>query len=71
MPGAVARTSTFALTNATIDYALAIANKGYRQAVIDNPGLAKGVNIIGGRVTYQAVAYSLSLPFTPLAVALG
>lgn len=71
MPGAVARTSTFALTNATIDYALAIANKGYRQAILDNPGLAKGVNVLGGKVTYQAVADSLNLPFTPLSAALG
>lgn len=71
MPGAVARTSTFALTNATIDYALAIANKGYRQAILDNPGLAKGVNVLGGKITYQAVADSLNLPFTPLTAALG
>lgn len=70
MPGAVARTSTLALTNATLEYALAIANKGYCQAVLDNPGLAKGVNVLGGKVTYQAVADSLSLPFTPLAEAL-
>jgi alanine dehydrogenase len=71
MPGAVARTSTLALTNATIDYALQIANKGYRQAVQDNPGLAKGVNVINGKVTYQAVADSLNLGYTPLAEVLG
>jgi len=71
MPGAVARTSTFALTNATIDYALQIANKGYRQAVKDNPGLAKGVNVVNGKVTYQAVAEALGLEYTPLAEALG
>lgn len=66
MPGAVARTSTLALTNATVSYALAIANKGYRQAVLDDPGLAAGVNVIGGKVTYQAVAKALNLPYTPL-----
>ncbi len=66
MPGAVARTSTFALTNATADYALAIANKGYKQAVRDNPGLAKGVNVADGKVTYKAVADALGLEYTPL-----
>lgn len=71
MPGAVARTSTFALTNATIGYALEIADKGYRRAVMDNPGLAKGVNVLGGKVTYQAVADSLGLPYTPLTEAIG
>lgn len=71
MPGAVARTSTFALTNATIEYAMQIANKGYRQAVMDNPGLAKGVNVVNGKVTYQAVADALGLKYTPLAEALG
>lgn len=66
MPGAVARTSTLALTNVTLDYALQIANKGYRQACIDNPGLAKGVNVINGQLTYQAVADALKLPYTAL-----
>jgi alanine dehydrogenase len=71
MPGAVARTSTIALTNATIDYALQIADKGFRQAILDNPGLAKGVNVLNGKVTYQAVAEALNLPFTPLEKALS
>jgi alanine dehydrogenase len=71
MPGAVARTSTFALTNATIEYALQIANTGYRQAVKDNAGLAKGVNVVNGKVTYQAVADALGHQYTPLAEALG
>ncbi|MEG6584306.1 alanine dehydrogenase [Dendrosporobacter sp. 1207_IL3150] len=66
MPGAVARTSTLALTNVTLDYALQIANKGYRQACIDNPGLAKGVNVIDGKLTYQAVAEALEIPYTAL-----
>lgn len=66
MPGAVARTSTIALTNATLQYALEIANKGWRQAVIDNKGLAKGINVLAGKVTYKAVADSLGLPYMPL-----
>jgi len=66
MPGAVARTSTLALTNSTLDYALQIANKGYRQACLDNPGLAKGVNVIDGHLTYKAVADALNLPYTAL-----
>jgi len=56
MPGAVARTSTIALTNVTVPYGVQIANKGYRQAVLDNKALAKGVNVIEGKVTYKAVA---------------
>ncbi len=70
MPGAVARTSTLALTNVTLEYALQIANKGYRQACLDNPGLAKGVNVIDGKLTYQAVADALNIPYTPLEQAL-
>jgi len=70
MPGAVARTSTFALTNATIDYALQIADKGYRRAAMDNPGLARGVNVVAGKVTYKAVADALGLPYAPLAEAM-
>lgn len=66
MPGAVARTSTFALSNATLDYALEIANKGYVQAIKENQGLAKGVNVIDGHVTYRAVAEALNLPHVPL-----
>lgn len=56
MPGAVARTSTIALNNATASYGLQIANKGYRQAALDNPSLARGINVSGGQVTYRAVA---------------
>ena len=67
MPGAVARTSTLALTNATLEYALQIANKGWQQAAVDNPGLARGVNVLNGKITYQAVADSLGLPYTPFA----
>ncbi|CUH94852.1 Alanine dehydrogenase [Propionispora sp. 2/2-37] len=66
MPGAVARTSTLALTNATLNYALQIADKGYVQAVKDNPGLAKGVNVINGKLTYRAVADALGMEYTSL-----
>jgi alanine dehydrogenase len=71
MPGAVARTSTIALTNATIEYALQLAGKGFRRAALENEGLAKGFNIVDGRVTYRAVADALNLPFTPLEKILG
>ena len=66
MPGAVARTSTIALTNVTIDYALEIASNGWQSAVRRNPGFAKGVNVTQGRVTYKAVADATGLPYTPL-----
>lgn len=66
MPGAVARTSTLALTNATLPYALQIANKGYREAIAANRPLAKGVNVIDGKVTYKAVAEAHGLPYEPL-----
>jgi alanine dehydrogenase len=64
MPGAVARTSTFALTNATLDYALQIANKGWKRAIKENVALARGLNVVGGKVTYKAVAESLNLKYT-------
>lgn len=66
MPGAVARTSTFALTNATLPYALTIANKGWRQAIKEDPGLAQGINVLDGKLTFQAVAEALNLEYTPL-----
>ncbi|RUS49069.1 alanine dehydrogenase [Cohnella sp. AR92] len=56
MPGAVARTSTIALTNVTTPYGLQIASKGYRQAALDNQALARGINAAEGKVTFQAVA---------------
>lgn len=64
--GAVARTSTYALTNVTLDYALEIVNKGYFKAVQDNRSLRKGVNVINGKLTYKAVAESLNIMYTPL-----
>jgi alanine dehydrogenase len=63
IPGAVPRTSTIALTNVTIPYALEIANKGASQAIKDNPGLAKGVNTLNGYVTYEAVATDLGYTY--------
>jgi alanine dehydrogenase len=65
MPGAVARTSTYALTNATLPFVLALAGKGWRQAMLDDPHLAAGLNIDTGRVTHLAVAEALGLRFTP------
>ena len=67
MPGAVPITSTKALTNVTLPYVEAIADKGVERAVADDPALAKGVNVIGGKVTYQAVAEAHGIPYTPLA----
>jgi alanine dehydrogenase len=66
MPGAVPRTSTFALTNATLPYALALANKGFEQAIRDDEGLKEGVNTYAGKLTYEAVATSQNLEYTPL-----
>jgi alanine dehydrogenase len=66
MPGAVPRTSTFALTNATLPYALALANKGFEQAIRDDAGLQEGVNTYAGKLTYDAVAESQNLEYTPL-----
>ncbi len=62
MPGAVGRTSTIALCNATLPYALRIASKGFEQAAADDAGLAEGINLVAGRVTHAAVAESLKLP---------
>jgi alanine dehydrogenase len=63
MPGAVSRTSTFALTNVTFPYAVAIARKGWRQAVRDDPALARGLNLCDGQVTHPAVAETLGLRY--------
>lgn len=63
MPGAVPRTSTLALTNATLPYALQLASKGWKAALRDNAALRKGLNMTGGIVTYQAVAESFALPY--------
>ena len=65
MPGAVARTSTFALTNATLPFTLALANKGYRQACLDDCHLRNGLNVHEGMITYQAVANDLGYDYVP------
>lgn len=66
MPGAVARTSTFALTNATFPYALELANKGFKKAIEGNSALKKGVNVYKGEVTHPSVSKALNLPCTPI-----
>lgn len=66
MPGAVPRTSTFALTNATLPYALDLANKGFEQAIKDDAGLREGVNTFAGKCTYEAVATSQNIAYTAL-----
>ncbi|RFU66616.1 alanine dehydrogenase [Peribacillus glennii] len=63
MPGAVSRTSTIALTNVTIPYALEIANKGYKKAALENSAIAQGINVVDGSVTYKAVADSLGYSY--------
>jgi alanine dehydrogenase len=65
MPGAVARTSTFALNNATLPFIEALADKGWRQALADDPHLRAGLNIHAGRITHAAVANALGLPAQP------
>ncbi|HEY6962153.1 MAG TPA: alanine dehydrogenase [Gaiellaceae bacterium] len=70
MPGAVPITSTKALTNATLPYVEAIADHGLRAAVDADPALAKGVNVLDGKITYRAVAEAHDLDYTPLADAL-
>ncbi|MFS0775156.1 alanine dehydrogenase [Neobacillus sp. 3P2-tot-E-2] len=70
MPGAVPRTSTMALTNATVPYALQIANKGVVKAISENPALKLGVNVANGEVTYEAVAKDLNYVYVPVEIAL-
>src|ERR687884_266040 len=65
MPGGVPRTSTLALTNATFPYALQLANKGWKVAMCENDALAKGLNIVAGKVVYPAVAEAFGLPYAP------
>lgn len=65
IPGAVPYTSTLALTNATLPYALRLADKGWRTACKEDHGLAEGVNIVDGKVTFAAVAEAWDLPYTP------
>ena len=71
MPGAVARTSTLALNNATIGHAVALANKGWKQALKDNTHLKNGLNVAHGHVTYEAVAQALGYPYVNADTLLG
>lgn len=66
IPGAVARTSTLALTNVTIPYALAMANKGVKEAIFADPALKLGVNVANGEITYEAVARDLGYKYVPV-----
>ena len=66
IPGAVPNTSTLALTNATLRYAVALADKGWKQACKDDAALAKGLNIVEGKVVFKAVADVFGLPYEPL-----
>jgi alanine dehydrogenase len=66
MPGAVARTSTMALTNATLPYAVEIANKGWKKAMQENTEIKLGANVINGKVTYKAVADAFGLDYTSI-----
>ncbi len=66
MPGAVARTSTAALTNATLPYAIEIANKGWKKAMQENKEVRLGANVIDGKITYKAVADAFDLDYTPV-----
>jgi len=66
IPGAVPRTSTYALSNATLPYLVKLANQGIHEAIKNDPALAKGVNVYQGKVTYQAVAEALGLEYAPL-----
>jgi alanine dehydrogenase len=65
MPGAVSRTSTYALNNATLPFTVALADKGYRQALLDDPDLLAGLNVHTGRITCEAVAEDLGYDYTP------
>ena len=66
IPGAVPNTSTMALTNATLSYALKLADKGWKQACKEDAALGKGLNIVNGRVTFKAIADVFNLPYEPI-----
>ncbi|GAB3726755.1 alanine dehydrogenase [Spirosoma lituiforme] len=70
MPGAVPYTSTLALTNATLPYALQLANKGWQQACLDNTDLKMGLNVVDGKVVYKGVAEAFNLPLTDVSTLL-
>ena len=70
MPGAMPVTSTIALTNATLPYVVEIADKGYKRAILENPAISKGANIVLGKITYPNVAKAFGMEFTPVEEAL-
>lgn len=70
IPGAVPKTSTLALTNVTLRYAVNLANKGWKKAVEEDSALAKGVNVVNGKITYLGVAKAFDLPYTELTEAI-
>lgn len=67
IPGAVARTSTLALTNATLPYAIKLADKGWKAAAKEDSGLKAGLNVVDGKITFEAVAEAFNLSYSPLA----
>ena len=71
MPGGVARTSTFALTNATLPFAVHLANKGAKKAMLDDAHLRNGLNVHAGKITYEAVAKDLGYDYVPAEKALA
>lgn len=71
MPGAVPRTSTLALTNATLPYAIQIAEKGWKQACKDDPFLRKGLNVVDGKVVYKGVAEAFGMPYVDVDSVIG
>ena len=71
MPGAVARTSTYALNNVTLPFALSIADKGVNKALLDDPHLLAGLNVYRGAVTYKAVAHDLGYDYSEPKAALA
>jgi alanine dehydrogenase len=71
MPGAVPCTSTIALTNSTLPYALQLADKGWKRACAENEELKKGLNVVNRQVVYQGVSDAFGLPFTPMSEVLS
>ena len=71
MPGGVPRTSTLSLTNATFPYALRLANKGWKQALKDDPALLKGLNVVDGKITYRGVAEAFGMEYHAPSAFLG
>jgi alanine dehydrogenase len=71
MPGAVPYTSTLALTNATLPYAIQLANKGWQQACKDNADLRLGLNVVNGKIVYEGVSQAFNLEYTPVSEVLA